>query len=600
MPPSTADNIIYTYDINVSGSFTCDKGKGRLCKVVDSSGTTEFAYDHYGNIKTHKVTLGSISYKMLYGRNSAGLLYYILGPSDQDFLELTRDTELRLDSMTYYQGSNITSLINSTDYRADGQPTYRQYGNGEVILNQYDTSGRLTSGFHNGPYYSEDLTWNLEGQVQARNVTNWVIDHSYLYDSVGRIYQATKTTPLGGTTLQTFDYDTNGNLKTNGPTVLTFNAATNRLATRQGVAVTHDGAGNLLNNGVGQSYTWDSLGRLSTVTTGGLTTTYQYNYLNQRVRKTRSTGVQTLYYYNTDGLLQLESSHTSNVPQATYFYDDAAKPVAVLYAANGPYNASAQDKLVYLHTDHVGAVRRASDSDFSLTNRQVWSWESDPFGTTAPLQDPDGNGVQTVINLRFPGQYYDAESGLHYNGNRYYDPKMGRYISSDLIGLSGGINTYAYVGNNPISYVDLDGLLADLLPGAGGLQGGFMPAPAIPQSGGFQAIRPLVGRLVRPIVNPNIIRYAGPAAVLVGGLIYSSPVGEGSDRPTIYNNTQDKELTSGEIEKLKRAGIDAHDLKPNARYDLFKKPNGDIVVKPKGGGNMEGDPTNLNINDFND
>ncbi len=203
------------------------------------------------------------------------------------------------------------------------------------------------------------------------------------------------------------------------------------------------------------------MGRLSSVTIGGLTTSYDYNYLNQRVRKTRSNGVQTQYYYNTDGLLQLESSNTSNAPQATYFYDDAAKPVAVLYAANGPYNASAQDKLIYLHTDHLGAVRRASDSDFSLwfSQRQVWSWESDPFGMAAPLQDPDGNGVQTVINLRFPGQYYDAESGLHYNGQRYYDPKMGRYISSDPIGLSGGMNTYAYVGNNPVNYSDPLGLI---------------------------------------------------------------------------------------------------------------------------------------------
>ena len=218
------------------------------------------------------------------------------------------------------------------------------------------------------------------------------------------------------------------------------------------------------------------MGLLSSVTIGGLTTSYDYNYLNQRVRKTRSTGVQTLYYYNTDGILTLESSNTSNVPQAAYFYDDAAKPVAVLYAANGPYNATAQDKLVYLHTDHLGAVRRASDSDFSLSfsQRQVWRWESDPFGTTAPLQDPDGNGVPTVINLRFPGQYYDAESGLHYNGHRYYDPKMGRYISSDPIGLSGGMNTYAYVGNNPLNYFDTNGLCpwcaaAALLVGAEGL-----------------------------------------------------------------------------------------------------------------------------------
>ena len=343
-----------------------------------------------------------------------------------------------------------------------------------MINSQYDTSGRLTYAFHNGPYYSEAYTWNLEGQVQTRNVTNSVIDHSYVYDSVGRVYQATTTTLLSGTTLQTFDYDTNGNLKTNGPTVLTFNAASNRLTTRQGVAVTHDGAGNLLTNGAGHTYTWDALGRLSSVTIGGLTTSYDYNYLNQRVRKTRSNGVQTQYYYHTDGLLQLESSNTSHVPQATYFYDDAAKPVAVLYAANGPYNASAQDKLVYLHTDHLGAVRRASDSDFNLANRQVWSWESDAFGMAAPLQDPDGNGVPTVINLRFPGQYYDAESGLHYNGNRYYDPKMGRYISSDPIGLSGGMNTYAYAKSNPLSYIDPQGLAVSICCRPAQIAGGLV------------------------------------------------------------------------------------------------------------------------------
>lgn len=75
-------------------------------------------------------------------------------------------------------------------------------------------------------------------------------------------------------------------------------------------------------------------------------------------------------------------------------------------------------------------------------------------GTTAAAQNPGSLGT-FKYNLRFPGQYYQAETGLNQNYFRDYDPRPGRYIESDSIGLgSGSVSTYAYVGGNPASYRD--------------------------------------------------------------------------------------------------------------------------------------------------
>jgi RHS repeat-associated protein len=102
----------------------------------------------------------------------------------------------------------------------------------------------------------------------------------------------------------------------------------------------------------------------------------------------------------------------------------------------------------------LGTPRLATDADKTV----IWRWLSDAFGVGRAQEDPDADNEVTLINHRFAGQYFDAESGLHYNYFRYYDPSTGRYTSSDRIGLDDGPNTYAYVGNNPLTYFDPNGL----------------------------------------------------------------------------------------------------------------------------------------------
>ena len=95
----------------------------------------------------------------------------------------------------------------------------------------------------------------------------------------------------------------------------------------------------------------------------------------------------------------------------------------------------------------------------NTADNRLYRYDGTAFGQTPASEDVDGDGVLTPINLRFPGQYFDKETNLHYNWNSYYDPKVGRYITSDPIGLLGGLNTYAHVGDNPLFWIDPEGLI---------------------------------------------------------------------------------------------------------------------------------------------
>ena len=108
-----------------------------------------------------------------------------------------------------------------------------------------------------------------------------------------------------------------------------------------------------------------------------------------------------------------------------------------------------------IHADHLNTPRIIVDS----TNTPVWNWQNqNAFGNNSPNEDPDGDSNLFEYNLRFAGQYFDTETNLHYNYFRDYDPVTGRYLSSDPIGLAGGINTYGYANANPLRFVDPYGL----------------------------------------------------------------------------------------------------------------------------------------------
>ena len=165
------------------------------------------------------------------------------------------------------------------------------------------------------------------------------------------------------------------------------------------------------------------------------------------IEKSNSSGTM-VFMQDESGHLLGEYTGSGALVEETIWLGDI--PVATLQP-----NGSGGVNVYYVHSDHLNAPRKVAQP---TTGTLAWRWDSDPFGTVAPNENPGGLG-NFPYNLRFPGQYYDSETGLNQNWNRDYDPIVGRYVESDPIGLhSGSYTTYAYVGGNPLSWSDVLGL----------------------------------------------------------------------------------------------------------------------------------------------
>ena len=222
-----------------------------------------------------------------------------------------------------------------------------------------------------------------------------------------------------------------------------------------------DAAGNLIGRDFfTETFEYDERNRYTHHTVvgfgGGTLSSYEYNARGERVRKgTAATTppTRTDFVYDEGGRLLTEqvtelgggSESLTGTPVWTHYVYADDRPVALVRSGT----------LYYVHSDHLGTPRAVTPAS-SATPVWSWSFQGNPFGEQAP------SGSLTV-NVRFPGQYYDIETGLHYNYFRDYEPATGRYIQTDPSGLGGGIATYAYALNSPSYFFDSLGLAAECL-----------------------------------------------------------------------------------------------------------------------------------------
>lgn len=259
------------------------------------------------------------------------------------------------------------------------------------------------------------------------------------YDERDRVTQVT----LNNDTHYSYQYDDNGNviLSSQNGQIIKFEYFnnSNQIKSLNGTNYKYDNNGRIINDG-SHTYQYDDLGRLTKVDDTWL---YQYNGLNLRTsKKNLKTGEETHFTYDEEGLLLGEYTKDGKVLREYIYYKSL--PIALI--ENGT--------MYYIHNDHQDIPRVITDH----SGKVVWRWDFSPKGEISANSDPDNNGEDVVMNLRFKGQFFDAETGNHYNHNRYYQPTIGRYLQPDPMGVGIGGNSYVYVENDTINQVDRTGL----------------------------------------------------------------------------------------------------------------------------------------------
>ncbi|EAM1734544.1 type VI secretion system membrane subunit TssM [Salmonella enterica] len=409
--------------------------------------TVRFEYDRSGWLTAEHAGNGSIRYQRDALGNPTDItlpdgqhlthLYYGSGHLLQTALDGLTVSEYERDSLHRQIMRTQGQLATYSGYDDDGLLSWQRSlasGSAPVLPGQRPA--------RQGCVTSRDYYWNNHGEVGT-------IDDG-LRGSV--VYSYDRSGYLTGRSGQMYDhdryyYDKAGNLLDNEGQGAVMN---NRLPGCGRDRYGYNEWGELTTRR-DQQLEWNAQGQLTRVISGNTETHYGYDALGRRIRKAtygRHTGhtarSRTDFVWEGVRLLQ------ENVQQQgwrTYLYD-AEQPYTPVASVTGKGESR---QVWYYHTDVTGTPQEVTAADGTL----VWAGYIRGFGENAA--DISNSGAYFHQPLRLPGQYFDDETGLHYNLFRYYAPECGRFVSQDPIGLKGGLNLYAYAPN-PIRWIDPLGL----------------------------------------------------------------------------------------------------------------------------------------------
>jgi len=282
---------------------------------------------------------------------------------------------------------------------------------------------------------------HLTGNITTKDTEHGA--YTYQYDELYRLTQAINPTISD----EAYTYDLLGNRLTSANTTgsWTYNV-NNELGGYDNVSYVYDANGNLTNKTSGANptnptnYIYDVEDRLVRVEDGdGVVATYYYDPFGRRLWK-EVDGTRTHFLYSDEGLIGEYDSIGNEIktygwtPNSTWGTDPLFQKIGSTY--------------YFYQNDHQGTPQKLIGTNGLV----LWAGVYDSFGNC----QVEVEGITN--NLRFPGQYYDEETGLHYNWYRYYDPGTGRYLRTDPSGT--GLNLYTYVSNNPVNLFDPRGLCA--------------------------------------------------------------------------------------------------------------------------------------------
>ncbi|MEI2430071.1 RHS repeat-associated core domain-containing protein [Lysobacter yananisis] len=454
--PTAVLGTSYTYDTVASG---CPAGetfsKGRLSQSVGTGGALRYCYDRFGRmVRKIVVTTGPVL-TLRYAYTAAGTLKSVTYP-DGSVADYVRGSHGRITQIGVTRpGASREILLTAVGYAAYGPAAGWAYGNSQPMTRNVDRNydiSRLVGSAPDG--LSLHLTRNEVGNVSRFSTQNQsAILARYEYDRLDRLTQ-TQDGPTA-TPLETYGYDATGNRTSfksgaSAAQAYAFPNTSHRLQSVAGIARSYDAAGNTTSvGGTAKQYVYNDLGRLAQFKVdGAVKMNYAYNGLGQQVRRYNDTSIRHSLYAE-DGSWLGEYDNAGAALQQVVWMDEL--PVGVIQGSG-----TAQ-KLYYVEPDHLGTPRIVVDP---VRNKAVWTWniKSEVFANTPPNEDPDLDGTKFVFDMRFPGQRFEAVSGLIYNYFRDYDPATGRYIQSDPTGLDGGISTYGYSSSTPTNAIDPDGL----------------------------------------------------------------------------------------------------------------------------------------------